>query len=390
MNSLTCYGDTANYHTNTKPSPVLNISGPVPALACEGQSNSFSVVYETGTTYTWGLTPSSIGNMTSPQGLPDATFLWNVSGSGMIVNVSAVSAYGCSSSTLTSFLIRPKPPVSLTLCVDPVTTPEAKPYILKGGHPAGATGVYSGSGVSFSGGQYIFDPASVPGPLPKTVSISYSFSNFYGCPASDSRNVQVVTPPSFQCGNNSLPLQDVRTTPRKTYTTALRGGRCWMTVNLDYGSSRNFSQPLTDNCIPEKYCAQNDTSCSIYGGFYPWDEMMQYQVSSGGQGACPPGWHVPSAAEWQALIDDPYNQGNGLAGGFLKDVPFNAKTGGVLYMNSIWAFIPSAQVNATIFWTSTSNTSDKSFARGMNIPNTSTSLYSSSRSNAFSVRCVKD
>ena len=117
---------------------------------------------------------------------------------------------------------------------------------------------------------------------------------------------------------------------------------------------------------------------------------MQYSPAEGSQGLCPPGWHVPARTEWQSLIDDPANGGNGLAGGFLKDVPFVAKTGGVLYMNSVWAFNPGDDLTATMFWTSSSNGPSHAYARGMNAPNTSTSLYSGSFANAFTVRCVKD
>jgi len=390
MNSLTCYGDPADYVINTKAAPDATISGPSPALACDGQSNTFSVPPDPGTVFTWSLNPSTIGTLTSTQGLPDATFLWNGSGSGILASVSALSAFGCTSSANKSFLIYPKPIVNMDLCIDPVTTPDAKPYVLRGGRPFGATGTYSGTGVSLSGGQYVFDPATVTAPFPKAVQINYSYTNMYGCPASDTKTVQVVALPAFQCGNNAAPLQDVRTTPRRDYPTYFRGGKCWMTVNLDYGTSTSYVQPQADNCLPEKYCALDDPFCSSYGGFYQWNELMQFQSAEGSQGLCPPGWHVPTRAEWQALIDDPANQGNGLAGGFLKDIQFSAKTAGVLYMNSIWTLIPSGNIPATMFWTSTSNGSGKAFARGMNAPNTSTSYYSSSHANAFSVRCVKD
>jgi uncharacterized protein (TIGR02145 family) len=44
-----------------------------------------------------------------------------------------------------------------------------------------------------------------------------------------------------------------------------------------------------------------------------------------------------------------------------------------------------------MFWTSTPYGNDKAVARGLNDPyNPSVSLYSSSRQNAFPVRCIKD
>jgi uncharacterized protein (TIGR02145 family) len=391
MNQLSCYGDITNYIINTRPSPDVTITGPVPALACEGQSSAFSVPAQAGGSFTWSVMPASIGTLTSQQGISGATFLWNGSSSSVQVLVSGISGYGCTANGSSSFfIIRPKPAVSFTSCIDPVTTPDAKPYILKGGQPFGTTGSYTGTGVSYNSGQYLFDPSAVPLPLPKTVTLTYTYINMYGCPGSDVSGIQVVPTPVFQCGNPMEPLQDVRTTPYRQYTTYQRGGHCWMTENLDYGTSVSYMQSQTDNCIPEKYCGATDPSCTLLGGFYQWDELMQYSATEGAQGLCPPGWHVPSVTEWQSLIDDPANGGNGLAGGFLKDVPFIAKTGGVLYLNSVWAFTPVDDLTATMFWTSTSSGATRAYARGMNTPNTSVSVYSGSLSNAFVVRCVKD
>lgn len=390
MNQLTCYGSVSNYIIHNWVLPVVSISGPIPALACEGQSSAFNVPADPGTVFSWSVVPSTIGTLSTPQGLSTAGFLWNGSGNSIQTHVSGLTANGCRDSSFTTFLIRPKPVVSLIQCIDPVTTPEARPYILQGGTPRGNNGVYSGTGVSLVSGQYLFTPSSVPLPLPKAIDITYSYTNMYGCPGTAVKQVQVVSPPSFQCGNAMVPLRDVRTTPNRIYSTYFRGGHCWMTSNLDYGTSVAYDQAMTDNCMPEKYCAPSDAGCTLYGGFYQWDEIMQYQAAEGSKGLCPPGWHVPALTEWQSLIDDPANEGNGLAGGYLKDVPFSAKTGGILYMNNTWAFFPPASLTGVMLWTSTTNGSSGAFARGVNSPNTSTSLYPSSRANAFNVRCVKD
>jgi len=68
-------------------------------------------------------------------------------------------------------------------------------YILKGGKPLGNTGVYSGTGVSLVSGQYMFDASMVTLPLPKTVTITYSYVNMYGCPGTDTKQVQVILYP---------------------------------------------------------------------------------------------------------------------------------------------------------------------------------------------------
>jgi len=113
----------------------------------------------------------------------------------------------------------------------------------------------------------------------------------------------------------------------------------------------------------------------------------------GGLPFCPPGWHIPSAADFQPLIDA--NQGNGLAGSFLTDlylIPagFEALLQGMAYLNTAWAFTSSDLPSGTMFWTSTQGSNNRIITRGVNSRNQSVSLYESSKANAFAVRCVKD
>jgi uncharacterized protein (TIGR02145 family) len=157
---------------------------------------------------------------------------------------------------------------------------------------------------------------------------------------------------------------------------------------------------MTDNCQVEKYCPPSDPTCTGAGGsFYQWDELIQYANTDAPnyQGLCPPGWHVPTETEWQTLIDNidpsfsPPNT-HGLAGASLKDTykTFHALMTGVNYVNENWEFTTGTPTN-TMYWTSTPDGADKAIARGLNDPFTpSVSRYSSSRENAFTVRCLKD
>jgi uncharacterized protein (TIGR02145 family) len=114
---------------------------------------------------------------------------------------------------------------------------------------------------------------------------------------------------------------------------------------------------------------------------------MSYQSSPGAQGLCPPGWHIPTQAEWNVLFA--FYQQQSLAGKFLQDSiinGFNAKEGGVIYSNASWKF----EGFASIFWTSTPYSSIKALSHGMNLINYSVSDYYANRSNAFAVRCVKN
>ena len=77
------------------------------------------------------------------------------------------------------------------------------------------------------------------------------------------------------------------------------GNQTWMAQNLNYvGKSGDAG-----------ICYNNDTSlCSSYGVLYTWSEVMAGSQSSSSvpsdvQGICPNGWHVPSDAEWDVLIN---------------------------------------------------------------------------------------
>ena len=199
---------------------------------------------------------------------------------------------------------------------------------------------------------------------------------------------------AFACGGT---LTDVR--DGKTYKTAWLAGRCWMTENLAYGTTLvSPGLPQTDNCVPEKYCSPADATCTTFGGMYQWDEMMDYAITPAVKGICPPEWHVPTQVEWQSLIDNLLAgivspDANALVGSTLKDVlifgGFHGLLGGLNYEDNYWAFTNGTNTG-TQYWTSTTSSMTQSISRGLNIFTPSISLYSSSRGNAFSVRCIKN
>jgi uncharacterized protein (TIGR02145 family) len=173
-----------------------------------------------------------------------------------------------------------------------------------------------------------------------------------------------------------------------------------MKENLRYSAPAPYiSTPLTtpqsDNCTFERYCLSTDAGCSLYGGFYQWDELMQYDGADRAQGFCPPGWHVPNEAEWSALIQFVSTGiGSGVAGSFLTDLTptalFQANPTGLFYLNKMESF-SGGIVKASIFWTSTFDpATKKAVARGVNNIDPSVSWYQASKTDAFPVRCLKD
>jgi uncharacterized protein (TIGR02145 family) len=104
------------------------------------------------------------------------------------------------------------------------------------------------------------------------------------------------------------------------YHTVAIGTQIWMAENLRVTHYRN-GQPIPnvtdgarwDSLITGAYCNYNNTPFNDekYGKLYNWF------VIADTNGIAPAGWHVPSAEEWQILID--YLGGNSIAGGKLKE-----------------------------------------------------------------------
>jgi uncharacterized protein (TIGR02145 family) len=100
----------------------------------------------------------------------------------------------------------------------------------------------------------------------------------------------------------------------QVYNTIQIFSQCWLKENLNIGAKIPGTLEMSNNSVIEKYCYNNEEdSCTKYGGLYQWDEMMQYLTIQGGQGICPPGWHVPADEEWKLLegaVDSQYGIGD--------------------------------------------------------------------------------
>jgi uncharacterized protein (TIGR02145 family) len=188
---------------------------------------------------------------------------------------------------------------------------------------------------------------------------------------------------AFICGNNLIDIRD-----NTSYTTIKIGSQCWLAKNLNYGIVIASSQDQRDDCVPEKYCYQdNPINCGTQGGLYQWDKLMQFDNTPADQGLCPPAWHIPTENDWNTLFANYIN--SGFAGSPLKYSGFsgfNALLYGARHINSGWDF----NSFATFFWSSTSYGGYKAWAHGMNESDPSVSLYPASRVNAFSVRCIEN
>jgi len=83
------------------------------------------------------------------------------------------------------------------------------------------------------------------------------------------------------------------------YKTVKIGDQVWMAENLNYN-------------VAGSVCYDNDlANCNRYGRLYNWKTAMSI---------CPSGWHLPSDADWEKLINYVENKNGcfGCAGKYLK------------------------------------------------------------------------
>ena len=122
---------------------------------------------------------------------------------------------------------------------------------------------------------------------------------FYDDAAGEYKEVKIglgtITPTAgFTCGDAFVDARD-----GQSYTSVQIGTQCWMAENLNIGTMISGATNQTNNATLEKYCYGDVSSnCDTYGGMYQWNEAMQYSTTSGDQGICPTGWHLPTDAEW--------------------------------------------------------------------------------------------
>ena len=97
------------------------------------------------------------------------------------------------------------------------------------------------------------------------------------------------------------------------YNTVLIGNQCWMKENLrttHYSDGWPIEQSRAKSTTTPYYCYPNNSpdNSETYGLLYNWKATMRDaestdSIPSGVQGICPEGWHVPSPAEWNILIN---------------------------------------------------------------------------------------
>jgi uncharacterized protein (TIGR02145 family) len=182
------------------------------------------------------------------------------------------------------------------------------------------------------------------------------------------------------------------------YRTIKIGNQTWTAENL---RSTHFS----DGTSVQSFCYNNEiANAQQYGRLYRWAAAMRNAASSNSnpsrvQGVSPAGWHLPSDAEWQELINN--LGGSAVAGGKLKttdtltwlgpnagatnESKFNAIAAGFYRVDDVFmdmrerAIFMTATGNSTAVMVRTLRSSSAEIVSGQFHPQ-----------DAGSVRCVKD
>ena len=196
------------------------------------------------------------------------------------------------------------------------------------------------------------------------------------------------------------------------YKTVKIGNQVWMAENLKYLPKVNKkNDSALENPCYYVYDYDGDNieeakefySYKVFGVLYNWPAAMAENLGSnkspsGVQGACPSGWHLPSRAELNELMDylgDPY-----YIGGKLKETgtefwespnPANNETGFSALPGGEYTGAGFRQVFHTGYWWTTTQT-EENYAFYYSLDYISTQFFHADKMKyaGRSVRCIRD
>jgi uncharacterized protein (TIGR02145 family) len=180
----------------------------------------------------------------------------------------------------------------------------------------------------------------------------------------------------------------------KLYHTVKIGSQCWLKENLDVGTRINGIQNASNNVVIEKYCFNDsDANCDQDGGFYQWNEAMQYVTTPSAQGICPAGWHIPTFEEFQTLrlvvnddgnalkaIGQGTNDGAGTNASGFSALLLGCNEDGNFHHRSMFAY----------YWSSTEYIEPTSIYMTLNYYGNGIGTYQNWKRYGYCIRCIRD
>jgi uncharacterized protein (TIGR02145 family) len=159
---------------------------------------------------------------------------------------------------------------------------------------------YGGVEQSSSSSSKPSSSSSSEPPPPSSSSMGLSSSSFSsssaGCTAAGNTE-------THYCSNGTIKEYGfVTDAGGQTYKTIVIGEQTWMAENLNYEASGG------------KCYGNEPENCGKYGRLYDWSTAIALpsscdssycssQIQSKHKGICPEGWHLPSGAEWDVLVN---------------------------------------------------------------------------------------
>jgi len=206
---------------------------------------------------------------------------------------------------------------------------------------------------------------------------------------------------SFGCGKKAKNTDTVTDIDGNVYKTVTIGRQVWMAENLKVSRYRNGDVlPNVENdsvwgsLYKGSYCNYDNkhSNSSTYGFLYNW-----YAVTDERKIA-PAGWHVPTDAEWQTLIDT--LGGGDVAGGKMKAVTlwnspntgatnesgFTAFPGGCRYYDGDFNVIGKVGY----FWSASENRLYNAWIHYLGYVSSDAFRFDYYKGAGFSIRCVRD
>ncbi len=187
------------------------------------------------------------------------------------------------------------------------------------------------------------------------------------------------------------------------YQTIEIGNQSWMAENLKYLPSVS---PSSGGSYTEPYYyvygyegtnvngAKATDNFNTYGALYNWPAALT---------ACPPGWHLPSDADWTTLTD--YLGGESVAGGKMKSTGSIDAGTGLWYApntdatnESGWSGLPGGYrdgnfynlCSAGYWWSSSERGADNAWDRDMYYRYGGVGRRNYNKDYGFSVRCLRE
>jgi len=202
--------------------------------------------------------------------------------------------------------------------------------------------------------------------------------------------------------NNCTTYSSVRDADGNRYKTVKIGDKEWMAESLKTTRFNDGSGIILEkdtvkwmNKTAPAYCWFKNNGIIYgknYGAFYNWFAVESKKL-------CPAGWHVPSEAEWESLLQmaGGYDHGNKLKAkeyDYWKfpntdaNDRFHFEARGSGYRDAKGEF--AHLYEKVFFWTSTTAGTGKAWAYGLSFDKKEMERVAKEKTNGFSVRCVKD